>query len=58
MYTLISIKDGLVAHCETLTSAVSLRMTICKGVIYRDDNPLTELAIIHARAAMEKGGRQ
>lgn len=54
MYTLISVKDGLVFHCETLISAFSLCITIGKGVIYRDDNPLTEIAITQARATWEK----
>lgn len=57
MYTLIDINHGLVAHCETLTSAVSLRTAIGKGVIYRDDNLLTETAIHLARASWEKGGQ-
>ena len=58
MYTLIDIKNGLIAHCETLHSACSLRTAIGKGVIYRDDNILTETAIYLARATWEKGGKQ
>lgn len=58
MYTLIDIKYGLVAHCETLRSALSLRTAICKGIIYRDGNLITEDAIKLARATWEKGGQQ
>lgn len=58
MYTLIDIKHGLIAHCETFSSACSLRRYIGKGAIYRDDNPLTETAIHQARATWEKGGQQ
>lgn len=54
MYTLIDIKHGLVFHCETLRCALSLRTTICKGIIYRDGNLITESAIKMARATWEK----
>ena len=54
MYTLIDIKNGLVVHCETLTSALSMRTAIGKGVIYNEDNLLTETAIKLARATWGK----
>lgn len=58
MYTLIDIENGLVAHCETLTSAISLRTSIGKGTIYNDHNLLTKTAIDLARATWEKGCQQ
>ncbi len=49
MWTIIDIKSGLIAHCETFSSAVALIREIKKGRIFKDDNTYTQYAIELAR---------